>query len=81
AMGMGLKLNPLNLAFFCLFLYCQKKMWGGIWVRAQPFRLSPPETVDAMNAILMSCWEGLNLRQACLFIVQCSVQQKGPVRH
>ena len=39
------------------FINGQKKR-ARTCVLAQPFRLSPPETVDAMNAILMSCWEG-----------------------
>src|SRR3546814_609783 len=42
---------------------CGQKKRAGTCVPAQPFRLSPPETVDAMNATLMSPWKGLNWRR------------------
>src|SRR3546814_1196139 len=42
---------------------CGQKKRAGTCVPAQPFRLSPPDTVDAMNATLMSPWKGLNWRR------------------
>src|SRR3546814_9762346 len=42
---------------------CGQKKRAGTCVPAQPFRLSPPETVDAMNATFMSPWKGLNWRR------------------
>src|SRR3546814_13948025 len=41
---------------------CGQKKRAGTCVPAQPFRLSPPETVADMNATLMSPWKGINWR-------------------
>ena len=45
----------LETAVFLRIPCCAQKKRAGTCVPAQPFRLSPPETVDPMNAILMSC--------------------------
>ena len=50
--------KPLKAATFQAGACCAQKKRAGTCVPAQPFRLSPPETVDPMNAILMSCWKG-----------------------